>query len=120
MDKHVITTEAVLKRGSFYRKMWVVGWLFSAICLGAVGYVVGLDKGRRESIAEIELLSRRLDATVALQEHTTATFVKAWEDQRRNFEMVQTWGEYISERQNAVDFNQGRITKRGSKIDPRP
>lgn len=115
-ERHVVTTEVVLRRGQLFRSIWIGGWLFGAICLGISGYTLGLDRGRKESLHDIQVTTEKLRESTALQEKSVKAFIKAWEDQREAFDLVKDWAYYVHDRASLADMNDGVIIKRPRKL----
>lgn len=111
-ERHVVTTESVLARGRAFRRTWISGWLFGTACLGIACYTLGLDRGRKESLADIQLAMSQVRASVSMQEKSTQAFIKAWENQNERFHLVESWANYVHDRADLANTNDGVIIPR--------
>ncbi len=115
-ETHVVTTESVLRRGHFFRKFWVAGWIFGMACLGIACYMAGLEHGHRESVDDVINMTSELRDVITLQDKTTAAFVTAWEDQNEKFDMVTSWAEYVHDRADLANANEGVVIPRPHRL----
>lgn len=106
MSRHlepvVAVPEALLRRGRFYSRFWIAGWVVGLVSAGFCGgMAVSYDRSMKR-VSEANREIREVHDELAV---TTAALAKAWEDQRSSIRLIVSWAEYVKEREDLSKQN---------------
>ena len=111
-EEVVVVPKSFVVRASFFRRLWIVGWLAASLSCAVTSYVYGLYEGRRDSLRQSAELANEIRKTAELQGKVTTSFIAAWEDMHSFAEVNISWADYVREREVRIDENRGRVAER--------
>lgn len=100
-----VVPRSALARGQRLRKLWLAGWIFGLVAVVGGAFSAGQAVAYRRSMRELAEARQEIQRVTELQSKETASFVKAWEDQRHGIDLVVTWATWLKDREDLVAFN---------------
>jgi hypothetical protein len=100
-----VVPQSALARGQKFRKLWLSGWIFGAATLVLGAFVGGQALAYHRSMNDLTEARQEIERVKADQVKVTTAFVKAWEDQRNGINLVQSWAEFVKNRDEMIAYN---------------
>jgi hypothetical protein len=105
MDQHIIVTERALREHRFKARMGVVGAVVSALSLLVLSFETGRMVAYQDALEDIQAVSDR-------QTETQRALVASWTQQTEAIALIETWGQYIKDRESLLAVNRGMPIQR--------